>query len=264
MTSDSSHSPVSEIAPAAADQNQTPQVRLKSESGHLLLLLPPKPDDPEGDAPEGSDWDDLWLQFKQRLNAGDRFWQPGTTVHLISRDRLLDGRQLHAIAAALSDVQLQLTRVYTSRRQTAVAAATAGYSVEQQTGVAQINQASPIEGQALDEPLYLQTTVRSGVEVQHRGTVIVLGDVNPGGSIIADGDILVWGRLRGTVHAGAKGNAQCLIMAVQMQPTQIRIAGSVARGPDTPPPENCPEVAYVAADGIRITRAADFVRPGRG
>jgi len=65
------------------------------------------------------------------LNGSDRFWQPNTTVHLIAADRLLDVRQLQEIADAC-EVQLQLQRIY-SRRQTAVAAATAGYCVEQQT-----------------------------------------------------------------------------------------------------------------------------------
>jgi septum site-determining protein MinC len=203
-------------------------------------------------------WSDLWLQLKQRLQGGERFWQPNTTVELMAGDRLLDGRQLKAIADALSEVQLQLKRVYTSRRQTAVAAATAGYCVEQQTSLSTLNQ-SPIDSpQPLLEPLYLQMTVRSGVEIRHSGTVIMLGDLNPGGIVVADGDILVWGRLRGVAHAGASGNSKCLIMALQMEPTQLRIADFVARAPTTTPTQFYPEIAYVTSEGIRITKAADF------
>jgi len=57
-------------------------------------------------------WYDLWQQLAA-LNGSDRFWQPNTTVHLIAADRLLDGRQLQEIADALSEVQLQLQRIYT-------------------------------------------------------------------------------------------------------------------------------------------------------
>jgi septum site-determining protein MinC len=200
-------------------------------------------------------------QLKQRLNAGERFWLAETSVHLIARDRLLDGRQLQAIADALVEVQLRLTRVYTSRRQTAVAAATAGYSVEQQSSITQMNPAGAESAQAMEEPLYLQTTLRSGGDIRHNGTVIILGDLNPGSSIVANGDIVVWGRLRGTAYAGAKGNAQCLIMALQMEPTQLRIADFVARAPETPPAQYYPEVAYVAPQGaIRIARALEFQR----
>lgn len=244
----------------AADIDRDQQVRIKSEGGKILLMLPPEGDG-DADNPVAFSWDEVWHQFMQRLNAGERFWQPETTVHLIARDRLLDMRQLQAIADALTDVQLQLKRVYTSRRQTAVAAATAGYSVEQQSTIAHINQPSTESGQALAEPLYLETTLRSGADIRHNGTVVILGDLNPGSSITAEGDILVWGRLRGIVHAGCKGNARCLIMALKMDPTQIRIADFVARAPETPPDQYYPEVAYVTPKGaIHIARAIDFSR----
>jgi septum site-determining protein MinC len=71
----------------------------------------------------------MWQELKIRLNAGERFWQTNAEVDLMAGDRLLDVRQLQAIANALSEVDLQLKRVYTNRRQTAVAAATVGYSV---------------------------------------------------------------------------------------------------------------------------------------
>jgi septum site-determining protein MinC len=132
--------------PQSADDggSAVPQVRFKGEDGRLLLLLPP-----ESDTPSALTWADLWFQFKNRLGAGERFWQPNTPVHLIARDRLLDGRQLQDIIDALADAQLQLKRVYTSRRQTAVAAATAGLSVEQQAPVGQLNlQSSEAIGQA--------------------------------------------------------------------------------------------------------------------
>lgn len=262
---DASSSPSIPVVPANApevDRNQ--QVRFKSEGGRLLLLLPPEGDGDESTPATPFHWTEVWQQLKQRLDAGERFWQPSTTVHLLARDRLLDARQLQAIADALTEAQLQLKRVYTSRRQTAVAAATAGYSVEQQASIAHLNQPSPEAAQAMAEPLYLETTLRSGADIQHNGTVVILGDVNPGSSVVAEGDILVWGRLRGVAHAGSKGNARCLIMAMQMEPTQLRIADFVARAPETPPAQYFPEVAYVAPQGaIRIARAVDFHRGGK-
>lgn len=247
--------------PVEGLQERDLQVRLKSEGGKLLLMLPPEVESEAENPASSLTWSEVLQQLKQRLNAGERLWQADTSVHLIARDRLLDGRQLQAIADALTEAQLRLTRVYTSRRQTAVAAATTGYSVEQQSSIAQLNPAGAESAQAMEEPLYLQTTLRSGGDVRHNGTVIILGDLNPGSSVVATGDILVWGRLRGTAHAGAKGNAQCLIMALQMEPNQIRIADFVARAPETPPAQYYPEVAYVAPQGtIRIARALDFSR----
>ena len=150
----------------------------RSEGGKLLLLLPPEGDDDQTNT--SFHWTEVWQQLKQRLDAGDRFWQPETTVHLIARDRLLDGRQLQAIADALTEAQLQLKRVYTSRRQTAVAAATAGYSVEQQASISHLNQPTQEAANGMVEPLYLETTLRSGADIHHSGTVVILGDVNAG------------------------------------------------------------------------------------
>jgi septum site-determining protein MinC len=256
MTSDSAqHTQVPTVSQNDSAVNCQVQVRLKSEGERLLLILPP-----EAETPGAANWFDLWQQLKQRLNAGDRFWQANTIVHLMAQDRLLDGQKLQAIADALSEVQLQLVRVFTTRRQTAVAAAAAGYSVEQQPPTLSLTQQSSEPAELLAEPLYLQLTVRSGMEIHHPGTIVILGDLNPGSSVVAAGDIFVWGRLRGVAHAGANGNRNCRIMALQMEPTQLRIADAVARAPETPPYQFYPEVAYVAPEGIRIARAADFAK----
>jgi len=235
------------------------QVHFQALDDRLLLLLPPEstPDSTNPDA----NWYETWVQFKQRLQAGERFWQAGTPVHLVAQDRLLDARQLQEIADALTEVQLQLQRVETRRRQTAVAAATAGYSVDQGGTLATGHLSSqPQLAKPFAEPLCLHTTLRSGAEIRHPGTVIVLADVNPGSSVIAYGDILIWGRLRGVAHAGANGNASCRIMALQMEPTQLRIASFVARAPENPPSQYFPEVAHVVQGSIRITKATEFAR----
>jgi len=162
----------------------------------------------------------------------------------------------------LATAQLQLRRVYTSCQQTALAALRAGYSVEQHGNTARLNQDEAI-GKALAEPLYLRNTIRSGIEIRHPGNVVVLGDINPGGSVIAEGDVLVWGSLKGIAHAGAQGDLNRIIMALRMEPTQIRIAHTVARGPDHPPAQYHPEVAYVSDGTIRIAMSADFMRTYR-
>lgn len=257
MTSDSSvPATVSPIHQSEGDILIHQQIRFKTEGGRLLLLLPPET---EPDLPSAS-WAELWHQLKHRLNGNERFWQPNTPVHLLARDRLLDTRQLQEVADVLSDAKLFLKRVYTSRRQTAVAAATAGYSVEQHSPLARLSQPTEESAPPLADPLYLNMTVRSGVEIRHPGTVILQGDVNPGGSIVADGDVIIWGSLRGIAQAGAAGNQSCLIMALRMEPTQIRIADAVARSPEVLPEQYYPEVAYFSEDGIRITHTTDFQR----
>ncbi|WP_017300083.1 septum site-determining protein MinC [Nodosilinea nodulosa] len=244
-------------APAPPVDPRT-QLRLRSDGDHLVLLLPSGPQiEAEGGALA---WGELLQHFKQRLNGGEPFWQPNTVVHLAARDRLLDARQLQALEDVLTAAQLTLKRVATSRRQTAMAAVAAGYSVDQLGAEDTLVQSPPAPGQPLAEPLYLQTTVRSGVEIRHPGTIVVLGDANPGSSLVAGGDILVWGRLRGTAHAGSGGDRDRYIMALQMQPTQLRLADLVARAPDGPSTQYLPEVAYVGDGAIRIAQAQAFAR----
>ncbi|WP_138501444.1 septum site-determining protein MinC [Nostoc sp. PA-18-2419] len=236
--------------------NQNIQVQLKSQGGQLLLILPSESQVPASEV----SWSNIWQQIRQRLNASDRFRISNTPVHLMAQDRLVDARQLQELAEALSEVELRLISVSTSRRQTAIAAVTSGYSVEQLQPVTSLNTEPKATAIPQADALYLEMTVRSGVEIRHPGTVILLGDLNPGGIVVADGDIIIWGRLRGIAHAGAGGNVSCLIMALQMEPTQLRIADAVARAPEKLPMQFYPEVAHITPQGIRIARATDFSR----
>jgi septum site-determining protein MinC len=79
--------------------------------------------------------------------------------------------------------------------------------------------------------ILVRRTLRSGNSVQHSGHIVVIGDVNPGAEIVAGGDVLVWGRLRGMVHAGAQGNPQAVVCALDLSPTQLRIADKIALAP---------------------------------
>ncbi|AUS99645.1 septum site-determining protein MinC [Nostoc sp. CENA543] len=232
------------------------QVQFKTEEGKLLVILPTELQVPASEFA----WSDIWQQLKLRLMASDRLRTPNTAVHLIAHDRLLDTRQLQQLAETFSEAQLHLKSVATSRRQTAIAAVTSGYSVEQLQPETILSSEPKVTANPQADALYIEMTIRSGVEIRHPGTVILLGDINPGGMVVADGDILVWGRLRGVAHAGASGNRECLIMALHMEPTQLRIADAVARSPEKLPTQFFPEVAHITDRGIRIVKATDFSR----
>jgi septum site-determining protein MinC len=82
--------------------------------------------------------------------------------------------------------------------------------------------------------LYLRQNLRSGQTVSHKGHLVIVGDVNPGAEVLAEGDITVWGVLRGMAHAGIGGNLDAEIRALKLQPIQIRIGHAIARSPDSP------------------------------
>jgi len=95
-----------------------------------------------------------------------------------------------------------------------------------------------------EEAVLVRRTLRSGYSLQHFGHVVVIGDVNPGSEIVAGGDIVVWGRLRGMVHAGAEGNQDAVVCAMDLAPTQLRIADHIATTPK-PGGKPQPEMARI-------------------
>ena len=106
--------------------------------------------------------------------------------------------------------------------------------------------------------------VRSGQIVQHTGNVLLIGDVNPGGTIASDGDIYILGSLRGIAHAGYHGNRDAIIVAAQMRPTQLRIADCISRPPDEWGTDDLlMEFAYLADGQMNIDKLNQLrnVRP---
>lgn len=85
-----------------------------------------------------------------------------------------------------------------------------------------------------NDSMFYKGTLRSGQALESDGSIVVLGDVNPGASIISSGNIIVIGRLKGMVHAGATGNTNAFVLALSMNPVQIRIADAIARSADRP------------------------------
>ncbi len=108
--------------------------------------------------------------------------------------------------------------------------------------------------------LCLRQTLRSGQAVSHGGHLVIIGDVNPGAEVMAEGDITIWGALRGMAHAGIAGNTSAEIRALKLQPIQLRIAHAIARSPDRPQTfaarSSAPETARIVNGTIRITSSA--------
>lgn len=103
------------------------------------------------------------------------------------------------------------------------------------------------------DTILINRTIRSGQSIKYPANIVVIGDVNPGAEVIAGGDILVIGKLRGVVHAGAMGSVDSQVIALKLQPTQLRIGNIISRSPDDsnlPEPSN-PERAYIK-DGVII------------
>ncbi len=93
--------------------------------------------------------------------------------------------------------------------------------------------------------------IRSGQVVEITGDILIVGDVNPGGKVLAGGNIYILGSLKGIAHAGCNGNQEAVIVASKMVPSQLRIADSLNRAPDRVEEEDDRdmECAYVDDSG---------------
>ena len=70
---------------------------------------------------------------------------------------------------------------------------------------------------------FYRGTLRKGQILETESSIIVLGDVNPGSSVIAAGDIVVLGSLRGNAYAGGNGRPGHYVAALEMAPQKIKI-----------------------------------------
>lgn len=101
----------------------------------------------------------------------------------------------------------------------------------------------------------VHSTCRSGTRTESPGDCIVLGDVNPGAEVVAVGNVIIFGLLKGIAHAGAGGDRSAKIWALSIEPTQIRIGDLVAVPPrDEKPRPKRYEIAEIKNDMLQVSR----------
>jgi septum site-determining protein MinC len=100
--------------------------------------------------------------------------------------------------------------------------------------------------------LFIHKNLRSGQKIHSEGSVVVWGDVHESAEIIAARDIIVLGKMGGIAHAGCFGDASSIVFALNLVPSQIRIADRISRSPEDQKARPYPEIAYVDNEGICI------------
>ena len=178
------------------------------------------------------EWGELQTALLAHIQERAGFFQ-GARVALDVGNQILHAAELGNLRDRLSEMGISLwavlsnsptteqtsqvlglaTRIFTPRPERSIKPANLGHS----------------DGEAA---IFVQRTLRSGMRVTFQGNVVVIGDVNPGAEVIASGSIIVWGRLKGAVHAGAEGNENAVVCALDLRPTQLRIAGVISMTPE--------------------------------
>jgi septum site-determining protein MinC len=179
---------------------------------------------------EGS-WNELHQALLDHIDQQVDFLKGGRLT-LDVGNSILKATDMGQLTKEISDRGLTLWAVLSNSsvtERTAQAFGLATQIVRKRPG--QVKTGSELVVQSNEQAVLVRRTLRSGHSLQYAGHVVVIGDVNPGAEIVATGDVVVWGRLRGMVHAGAEGDEQVVVCALDLSPTQLRIGGQVAVTP---------------------------------
>lgn len=196
-------------------------------------------------------WDEVVSGLSERLAASPAFFA-GAEAVLRLDGRRLDAAQLAQVRELFATHGGQLRSVVAEDGPTRAAARGLGLAASAPRAP-KPRPATRAESDTASG-VVVRRTLRSGQAIRHVGHVVIIGDVNPGAEIVAGGDVVVWGRLRGLVHAGASGDTSAWVCALQLAPTQLRIADRITRPPEATgrPGRWTPEVARVQDDNIVV------------
>lgn len=70
---------------------------------------------------------------------------------------------------------------------------------------------------------FYRGNLSAGQSIEVKGNITLLGDIKKGASVSARGNVLVIGQVQGAVFAGYPNHSQCFVMALNLNPTQLRI-----------------------------------------
>ena len=211
------------------------------------------------------------VELNERLSRTASFFR-GAQLTLIVENSQVGPAQLEEINRMLTPHEITLRRIATDNTALASAGGSLGLQVSGTDAPGEIMPepppraaaSAPMAPATAAEPdtvessesypaiVVVRRTLRSGASIRHEGHIIVVGDVNPGAELIAAGDVIVWGKLRGLVHAGALGDSNAIVCALRFEPTQLRIGNSIARMPEGRKRKSAPEIAVIRDGKIEV------------
>ena len=104
---------------------------------------------------------------------------------------------------------------------------------------------------------FYKGTLKDGQTLETENSVIVLGDVYPGASIVSNKDIVVLGGLYGQAYAGGSGDEGHFVVALEMSPEKLKIGDFKYKSSEKPSkwpikPKIQPKIAYVRDQRVII------------
>jgi septum site-determining protein MinC len=201
-------------------------------------------------------WDEQLAALISRVDAQPSFFQ-GARLALDVSSQILRVDDLVSLRDQLSERGIFLWAVLSESPTTEQTSQLLGLATRISKPRPEESRRFAVEDLGEETALFLNRTLRSGTRIEFAGQVVVLGDVNPGAEIVAEGNVIIWGRLRGAVHAGVKGNREAVICALDFSPMQLRIADEVSAIMD-PQAQNKPRPQIARINEFGKLQAEDW------
>ena len=183
-------------------------VLLKGNSLGLTMVLDP-----------GMKFDQLIKAIEDKFVQAKDFFNGQTQIALKIEGRKLDAKELQNVLQIIAE-KTTLTIAYVLKKI---------QEREQKRSQSMVDERRKGDGQ------FYRGTLRSGQSLESDASVVVVGDVNPGASVCAKGNVVVLGCAKGYLSAGCDGDDHAFVAALDMQPMQIRIGKHIARSADGEP-----------------------------
>lgn len=188
--------------------NQT--VMIKGTKSGIVLVLD-----------EDTEWDTLKKEIADKFQTSSEFLGETEKAIAFQGKKLSNEQQMEVIEIIHASCNLKIICVLDENPQTEAAFAK---TLEEKLQENQNNTG-----------FFFKGNLRSGQVLDVETSIIILGDVNAGAKVISKGNVIILGALKGNVFAGSAGNVDAFVVALDMNPVQIRISDTIGRSPDESP-----------------------------
>ncbi|MGL4453604.1 MAG: septum site-determining protein MinC [Sarcina sp.] len=177
-----------------------------------------------------ADFEDMLNALIKKLSAGKQFYK-GATLTITTDLKHINERQMSKLKDSLFDEILIQDCIFADKEE---------------------KENKLFQGVYEGRTKFLKKPVRSGQCISYQGNIVIIGDINHGGEVMADGNIAVFGCVKGRVFAGNNGNDKAFISAFSLEPEVLSIAGVMTISPDDFEKPSYPEVAKLKDGSIIV------------
>ena len=174
---------------------------------------------------QSGSWEDRKAELFKLVMEKESFFS-GARVCLDVGESLLRVKEITQLRNQLNDHAITLWAILSTSEVTSNNARALGFEINL-PGKKEIKESEEKVDDAGEKAVLVNRTLRAGYRVEAKEHVIIVGDVNPGAEIVSAGNIIIWGKLRGSAIAGVEGDLNAVICALDMKPTQLRIGDVV-------------------------------------